>query len=108
MMRRTSALGLIALGALLVFAITAHPHHINLHAAGWVIILLGIAGLIPGRYYGQVRQRVVHRPETTTTIRRPSRIPLPRPGRIYRRSTVGPPTEEVVEETHTWGEENEE
>ncbi|HEV2371472.1 MAG TPA: hypothetical protein VGS19_04810 [Streptosporangiaceae bacterium] len=59
-MRTASGLGLIAVGAILAFAVTAHPTYFNIQVAGWVIMLTGVAGLlIPRRGYGWLRRRMV-------------------------------------------------
>jgi Domain of unknown function (DUF6458) len=36
---------LIALGAILTFAVNWHVHGLNLHAVGWVLMLAGVAGI---------------------------------------------------------------
>ena len=61
-MKTATGLGIIAVGAILAFAVTAHPHGLNLQAAGWVLIVIGLAGLfVPRRGYGWLRRRVVRR-----------------------------------------------
>jgi hypothetical protein len=42
------SLGLIGLGAILAFAVTANTSVFNVHTAGYVIMLVGIAGLVIG------------------------------------------------------------
>jgi hypothetical protein len=37
---------LIALGAILTFAVNWHVHGIDLHAVGWVLMIAGLAGII--------------------------------------------------------------
>jgi Domain of unknown function (DUF6458) len=37
---------LIALGAILTFAVNWHVHGLDLHAVGWVLMLAGLAGII--------------------------------------------------------------
>ncbi len=67
-MRTATGLTLIAIGAILAFAVTAHPYYLNLQIMGWVILVIGVAGLfIPRSGYGWVRSRVVVR-------RRPRRV----------------------------------
>jgi hypothetical protein len=57
---------LVAIGAILAFAVTASPSFLNLQITGWVIMLTGVAGMVvPRRGYGWLRRRVV--------VRRPSR-----------------------------------
>jgi len=61
-MRAASGLGLIALGAILAFAVKGHPSWLNIQVVGWVIILTGVAGMaIPRRGYGWLRRRMVLR-----------------------------------------------
>jgi hypothetical protein len=44
-MRTATSLALVAIGAILTFAVTASPAYLNLHIAGVVIMLTGVAGL---------------------------------------------------------------
>jgi len=44
-MKTATCLALIAIGAILTFAVTAHPSYLNLQVAGIVIMLTGAAGL---------------------------------------------------------------
>jgi hypothetical protein len=61
-MRTATSLTLVAIGAILTFAVTAHPRWLNLQVAGVVIMLVGVAGLILNRTgYGWLRRRVVLR-----------------------------------------------
>lgn len=61
-MRTATSLTLVAIGAILAFAVTAHPSWLNLQVAGVVIMLVGVAGLILNRTgYGWLRRRVVLR-----------------------------------------------
>jgi hypothetical protein len=63
-MKTGPALALIAVGAILAFAVHAHLRFFNFQIAGWVIMLTGIAGLvIPRRGYSWLR-RVTRRPHT--------------------------------------------
>lgn len=48
-MKSATALGLLAVGAIFAFAITAHPAFLNLQATGWVIMLAGVVGLLVRR-----------------------------------------------------------
>ncbi len=75
-MRTATGLALVAIGAILAFAVTSHPSFLNLQVAGWVIMLTGIAGMvIPRRGYGWLRRRVVvrrgHRGGLTSIIDQP-------------------------------------
>ncbi|HYK28130.1 MAG TPA: hypothetical protein VEV61_09205 [Streptosporangiaceae bacterium] len=59
-MRTATALTVVAIGAILAFAVTAHPSFFNFNMAGWVLMLVGAAGaLIPRRGYGWLRRRMV-------------------------------------------------
>ena len=59
-MRTASGLALVALGAILAFAVKGHPSWLNIQVVGWVIMLTGVAGmLLPRRGYGWLRRRMV-------------------------------------------------
>jgi hypothetical protein len=61
-MRPATSLALVAAGAILAFAVRAHPSFLNLQVAGLVIIVVGVAGmLLPGRGNQWLRRRIVHR-----------------------------------------------
>ena len=61
-MRTATGLTLVAIGAILAFAVRGHPSFLNIQVVGWVIILTGLAGmLIPRRGYGWLRRRMVLR-----------------------------------------------
>ncbi len=61
-MKTATGLALVAIGAILAFAVKAHPHFLNLQVAGWVIMVIGVAGFfVPQRGYGWLRRRVVVR-----------------------------------------------
>jgi uncharacterized protein DUF6458 len=70
-MRTATGLVLVAIGAILAFAVRTSPSFLNLQVAGWVIMLTGVAGMfIPRRNSGSLRRRiVVRRPQTA--VRRP-------------------------------------
>jgi hypothetical protein len=118
-MRTAPGLALIAIGAILAFAITSSPSWLNLQVAGWVLMLTGVAGmLVPRRGYGWLRRRVVvRRPRGSAgepgrgrralgrAFRRPSgpvrtEEELPLPETIPERTIPGSaePAEETVEE----------
>jgi hypothetical protein len=68
-MKTATGLALIAIGAILTFAVTAHPSFLNLQVAGIVIMLTGVAGLfLPKPSHGWLRRR--------TILRRGSRGPV--------------------------------
>lgn len=57
-MRTAIGLAVIAAGAILTFAVSAHTPGINLHVAGVIIMLAGLAGLItPARAAHWLRHR---------------------------------------------------
>jgi Domain of unknown function (DUF6458) len=61
-MRTATGLTLIALGAILAFAVNGHPSWLNVQVVGWVIMITGAAGLlVPGSSYAAVRGRIVRR-----------------------------------------------
>jgi hypothetical protein len=61
-MRTATGLGLIALGAILAFAVQGHPSWLNIQVVGWIIMLTGAVGMaIPRRSYGWLRRRMVLR-----------------------------------------------
>ena len=52
-MRTATGLALVGIGAILAFAVTTSPFVINLQSEGWVLIVVGVAGMaIPRRGYG--------------------------------------------------------
>jgi protein-S-isoprenylcysteine O-methyltransferase Ste14 len=58
-MKTGTGLALIAVGAILAFAVNASSSVINLHVAGYVLMLIGIAGMaIPRRGYGWMGRRI--------------------------------------------------
>jgi hypothetical protein len=59
-MKTATALTVIAIGAILAFAVTAQPSFFSFHVAGWVLMVTGVAGaVIPRRGYGWLRRRLV-------------------------------------------------
>jgi len=74
-MKIGSSLALICIGAILAFAVTANTSVFNLHTAGWVLMLIGVIGLVlPGRTAGWLGRRVVVR--RTYPGRRAERVPV--------------------------------
>src|SRR5215469_13567535 len=71
-MKTGVGLALVAVGAILAFAVTTNTSVFNLHTAGWVLIIVGIIGIaIPRRGYGWVGRRVFTR---RTRWRRGARV----------------------------------
>jgi hypothetical protein len=61
-MKVSTGLTLAAVGAILAFAVHAHLGYVNFNAAGWVIMLVGIAGLFtPPGTQRRLRQRLILR-----------------------------------------------
>jgi len=59
-MKTATALTVVAIGAILAFAVTAEPPGFSFHVAGWVLMLTGVAGaVLPRRGYSWLRRRVV-------------------------------------------------
>jgi len=114
-MKPMPALALIALGAILAFAVRAPGGVISWSSAGWVLILTGIAGvllpyLLPQRW---VQRRVIRRggarsmPVGWTFRRRPNPSLVTVPPAVPADEVItteeapvatGAPAEEVVEE----------
>lgn len=59
-MKTATSLALIAIGAILAFAITRSPSFLNLQVVGWVLMATGAVGaIIPRRGYGWLRRSMV-------------------------------------------------
>jgi len=97
-MRTATGLALIAIGAILAFAITASPSFLNLQVAGWILILTGVAGMfVPRRGYGWLRRRVVvRRPRGAAVDPDAGRRALGA-GRMFRRAPVPDPRQPAAE-----------
>ncbi len=77
-MKTATGLAIVAVGAILAFAVTGHPGWLNVQAAGWVLIVVGLAGMfVPRRGYGWLRRRVVRRPVTSRTAVRGGAVEMP-------------------------------
>ena len=58
-MKTGTGLALVAIGAILAFAVTANTSFLNLNIAGWVLMVIGVLGLaIPRRGYAWVGRRL--------------------------------------------------
>jgi len=58
-MRTGIGLTFVCAGAILAFAVTTNTEVFNVHTAGWVIMLIGVIGLVlPRRTYGWLGRRV--------------------------------------------------
>jgi hypothetical protein len=95
-MKTATALTVAAIGAILAFAVTAQPSFFNFHAAGWVLMVTGVAGaFLPRRGYGWLRRRMVlntgggRRNDVNIRPRRFSRLLVPGGLITERRDAVG-------------------
>jgi hypothetical protein len=94
-MRTATGLALVAIGAILAFAVTSSPSFFNFQIAGWVLILTGVAGLlVPRRGYGWLRRRVVVRRPRGTAVD-PDGEPRTRGAGLFRRGPIADPTPPV-------------
>ncbi len=59
---------LIALGAILTFAVNWHVSGVDLHAVGWVLMIAGLAGIILYFVFWNSRRR----PRTVVTQQQPN------------------------------------
>lgn len=61
-MKIVTALTMLAVGAILAFAVRINPPGLNIHTVGWVIMLTGVAGMaLPGPASSWLRRRIVVR-----------------------------------------------
>jgi hypothetical protein len=61
-MKTATGLTLIAVGAVLAFAVNGHPWFLNLQIVGWILMIIGVIGMvIPRRGYGWLRRQMVVR-----------------------------------------------
>jgi hypothetical protein len=83
---------LVALGAILAFAVKGHPWFLNIQIVGWVIMLTGVAGMVlPRRGYGWLRRRMVLRrgPSGRPVVGRVEETQYPPYVMLNRGSTAG-------------------
>ena len=81
-MKTATALTLVAIGAILAFAITAEPPGFSFHVAGWVLMITGVLGaVLPRRGYSWLRRRLV-----LSGAERP--VPIERRQRTFSRLLV--------------------
>jgi hypothetical protein len=75
-MKIGSSLALITIGAILAFAVTTNTSVFNLHTAGWVLMVIGVIGLLmPNRTAGWLGRRLLVR--RSYPRRRVERITVP-------------------------------
>lgn len=81
-MRIGASLVLIALGAILKFAVTAHVSGVNISAIGVILMVIGVVWLILSLTLLTMRRRtdIVRTPNGTTYLEPPDRVePVERP-----------------------------
>jgi hypothetical protein len=110
-MKTATSLGLVAVGAILAFAITRSPSFLNLQVVGWVLMLTGAVGaVIPRRGYGWLRRSLVVKSEDdepaaatakNTAVEKPRFNRLLMPGGLMssRRGVLVDPPAQVERET---------
>jgi hypothetical protein len=77
-MKTGMGLALIAIGAILAFAVTTNTSVFNLHTAGYVLIIIGIIGIaIPRSGYGWVGRRMFVRQTSWRPGRRVEEVNYP-------------------------------
>jgi hypothetical protein len=74
-MKTATALTLVAIGAILAFAVNAHMAYLDLHVAGAILILTGAAGAIVPRSSSWLRTRAAPASDATPAGGRPLRPP---------------------------------
>jgi hypothetical protein len=90
---------LIAVGAILAFAVRTEPSGLDLDATGWILIVAGLAVVILSLAFWSYRRyaRVIER-ETYTPAYPPTRVVYPpTTGRIVERRVYPPVTDRIVE-----------
>ena len=110
-MKTATGLTLIALGAILAFAVNGHPSFLNIQVVGWVVMLTGLVGLLfPQRGYGWLQRRIVRQqrgpagPVTEVDERRYSPYIMLNPGSLVAnkeendQELAGDPATETIDE----------
>jgi hypothetical protein len=99
-MRLGTGLTIIAIGAILAFAVQSSPSWFNIQIAGWVIMVTGVLGLfLSRRDYRQWVRRVVIRRWPRDPAAQHDGEPQPRalgPGRNGTREEPRPPAAETT------------
>jgi hypothetical protein len=69
-MRTATGLTVVAVGAILAFAVTSSLSFFNIQIAGWIIMLTGVAGIIFSRRdSGWLRRRIVMRRPRSSAVK---------------------------------------
>ena len=109
-MKTGAGLALIAFGAILAFAVNSTPSWLNLHVVGWVLMLVGLVGLvIPRSTYGLLSRRIQTRRTTYPGTRvRPAQYTTRPPSGSLEAGTAPLPTfvdqDDVIDGTTVNGE----
>ena len=108
-MKTGAGLALIALGAILAFAVNATPSWLNLHTVGWVLMLVGLVGLVlPKRTWGMLGRRIQTRRTYPATRVTPAQYTTRPAGASIEAGTAPQPTfvdqEDVIDGTTINGE----
>jgi hypothetical protein len=99
-MKTATSLTLVAVGAILAFAISAHISWLNLPVIGWILILTGVAGAIITRSTWLRRVVVKRRPAAAAADGRTARRPPPSQRLVAgRRPAVAPDAAPAEPET---------
>ena len=86
-MRTGTGLTVVAIGAILAFAVTTSPSFFNIQIAGWVIMLTGVVSMVLSRRdYSQLLQRL--RPRASVVERNPEPRALG-PGQVFQPPPAG-------------------
>jgi hypothetical protein len=102
-MKTTMGLLVIAIGAILAFAVTGNLSWLNVHTTGFVLIVIGVLGLVlPRGSYGWLSTRLIRRrrypPVRVTETTYPGNGPTTRPVRAVLGAPESSQNTEVVEE----------
>jgi hypothetical protein len=106
-MKFGSGLALICVGAILAFAVTTNTSVFNLRTAGWVLMLVGVIGLVlPNRTYGWLGRRLQVRRSYPSGRVVPPYVPGSPGGSTVQRGLPGRPTlldqdDDLIEEVET-------
>jgi hypothetical protein len=108
-MKTGAGLALIAVGAILAFAVNATPSWLNLHTVGWVLMLVGLVGLVlPKRTYGWLGRRIQTRRTYPATRVQPAQYTTRPAGASIEAGTAPQPTfvdqEDIIDGTTLNGE----
>jgi hypothetical protein len=90
---------LVAVGAILAFAVNRHPNGVNVHAVGWILMAVGFVGLLLSLAWWErlgfgARQSAyppTAYPEDDTTVYRRRWTPYPRRRTVVDEVDEAPP-----------------